>query len=68
MDMNPSLDIFKIYAYLDANFARMYRHKKSVDSLCVKSCTGFVITFAGVPILWKSQVLVETALSAMEIK
>ena len=32
----------------------------------MKSCTGFVITFADVPILWKSQLQTETALSTME--
>jgi hypothetical protein len=51
MIMNPSTDICKIDAYPDADFAGMYGHKKPVDPSCVKSCTGFVITFADVPIL-----------------
>jgi hypothetical protein len=34
----------------------------------MKSCTGFIIIFAGVPILWKSQLQTETALSTMEAK
>jgi hypothetical protein len=34
----------------------------------VKSCTGFVFSFADVPILWISQLQMETALSTMEAK
>jgi hypothetical protein len=66
MIMNPSTDICKIDAYPDADFAGMYGHEKPVDPSCVKSRTGFVITFADVPILWKSQLQTETALSTME--
>jgi hypothetical protein len=66
--MNPSTDICKIDAYLDAVFARINGHKKPVDPSCAKSCTGFVITFADVPILWKSHLQTETALSTMEAK
>jgi hypothetical protein len=68
MVMNPSTAICKIDAYMDAYFAGMYGHKKPVDPSCVKSCVGFVITFADVPILWKSQLQMETALSTMEAK
>ena len=68
MIMNPSTDICKIDAYPDADFAGMYGHEKPVDPSCVKSRTGFVITFADVPILWKSQLQTETALSTMEAK
>jgi hypothetical protein len=68
MIMNPSTDICKIDAYPDADFAGMYGHEKPVDPSCVKSCTGFVITFADTPILWKSQLQTETALSTMEAK
>ena len=68
MVMNPSTDICKIDAYLDADFAGMYGHKKPVDPSCVKGCTGFVITFDDAPILWKSQLQMETALSTMEAK
>jgi hypothetical protein len=68
MIMNPSTDICKIDAYPDADFAGMYGHKKPVDPSCVKSLTGFVITFTDVPILWKTQLQTETALSTMEAK
>jgi hypothetical protein len=68
MIMNPSTDICKIDAYPDADFAGMYGNKKPMDPSCVKSCTGFVITFTDVPILWKSQLQMETALSTIEAK
>jgi hypothetical protein len=68
MIMNPSTDICKIDGYPDADFAGMYGLEKPVDPSCVKSCTGFVTTFANVPILWKSQLQTETALYTMEAK
>ena len=42
-------------AYPDADFAGMYGYEKSNDPACAKSCSGFVILFAGVPILWQSR-------------
>jgi hypothetical protein len=68
MVVNPSTNICKIDAYPDVDFEGMNGRKKPVDPSCVKSCTGFVITFADVPILWKSQLQMETALSTMEAK
>jgi len=66
MVMNPSTDLCKIDAYPDADFAGMYGHEKPTDPSCAKSRTGFVITFADVPILWQSKLQTETALSTME--
>jgi hypothetical protein len=54
MIMNPSTDICKIDAIPYADFAGMYGHEEPVDPSCVKSCTGFGIAFADVPILWKT--------------
>jgi hypothetical protein len=68
MVMNPSTDICKIDAHPDADFAGMYGHEKPMDPSCVKSCSGFVITFADVLILWQSKLQTETALSTMEAK
>jgi hypothetical protein len=51
MIMNPSTDICKIDAYIDADFVGMYGHEKLVDPTCVKSRTGFIFTFADVHIL-----------------
>jgi hypothetical protein len=66
MVMNSSTDICKIDAYPNADFAEMYGHEKPMDPSCVKSRSGFVITFADVPILWQSKLQTETALSTME--
>ncbi len=66
--MNPSAELCKIDAYPDADFAGMYGHEKPTDPSCVKSRSGFVITFADVPILWQSKLQTETALSTMEAK
>ena len=37
-----------IDAYPDADFSGMYGHEKPTDPACAKSCSGFVIVFAGV--------------------
>ncbi len=50
----------------DADFAGMYGHEKPTDSACAKSHSGFVIVFAGVPVLWQSKLQTQTALSTME--
>jgi hypothetical protein len=53
-------------AYPDADFVGMYGHEKSNDPACAKSRLGFIILFAGVPILWQSRLQTETALTTME--
>jgi hypothetical protein len=44
----------------------MYGHEKPTDPACAKSCSGFVIVFAGVLVLWQSTLQTQTALSTME--
>ncbi|KAL7447790.1 hypothetical protein ACHAXS_000093, partial [Conticribra weissflogii] len=39
--MKPSENFLKIDSFLNANFARMYRHKEMDDPVCVKSRTGY---------------------------
>jgi hypothetical protein len=46
----------------------MYGHEKPTDPACAKSCSEFVIVFAGVPVLWQSKLQTQTALSTMEAK
>jgi hypothetical protein len=38
--------------YVDADFAGLWNHEDNQDSVCVKSCTGYVITSGGCPINW----------------
>ena len=65
MVIQPTREL-DVDAYPDADCAGMYGHEKPTDPACAKSCTGFVIMFAGVPILWQSKLQSETALSTME--
>ena len=63
--LNPS-DSLKIDCYPDADFAGLYNAKDAQDPHCVRSRTGFVILVAGCPVLWKSKLQSEVALSTME--
>jgi len=65
MAIQPAREL-DVDAYPDADFASMYGHEKLTDPACAKSCTGFVIMFAGVPIMWQSKLQTETALWTME--
>jgi hypothetical protein len=65
MVINPTREL-TIDAYPDADFAGMYGHEKPTDPACAKSCSVFVIVFAGVPVLWQSKLQTQTALSTME--
>jgi hypothetical protein len=65
MVINPMREL-TIDAYPDADFAGMYGYQKPTDSVCTKSRTGFVIVFAGVPVLWQSKLQTETTLSTTE--
>ena len=64
LDLNSY--IFKVDAYPGAEFAGIYGHKNSDDQACSKSCTGFIITFSGCPVLCISRLQTETALYTME--
>ena len=63
--LNPSEEL-RIDNYPDADFAGMYGHEKPTDPSCVKSRTGYTITFANCPVIWQSKLQTETALSTME--
>lgn len=63
--LNPSKEL-RIDNYPDADFAGMYGHEKPTDPSCVKSRTGYTITFANCPVIWQSKLQTETALSTME--
>jgi hypothetical protein len=58
---NLDLDCF-----VDADFAGLYRRERDDNPTAVKSRTGFVITLGGCPLIWKSQLQTEIALSTME--
>lgn len=56
----------RVDCYPDADFAGLYGHEDNQDPHCARSRTGFVILAFGCPILWKSKLQTEIALSTME--
>jgi hypothetical protein len=58
-DMTSGLD-----CYVDADFAGMYGYEDEQDPVSVKSCTGFVLTLFGCPIIWSSKLQAEITLSS----
>ena len=64
--INPSLNVLKIDAYPNADFAGMYGYENHDDPSCVKSQTGYVINVADCLVLWQSKLQTETALLTME--
>ena len=65
MTLQPS-DEFNVDCYVDANFAGLYNIESDQDPICVKSRTGYLITFMGCPLLWRSKIQSLIALSTME--
>ena len=55
-----------VECYVDADFASPWTFEVDQDPVCVKSCTRYVLTFGGCPLLWTSKLLTEIALSTME--
>jgi hypothetical protein len=52
--------------YVDAEFAGLWNYESDQDPVCVKSCTGYVMTLGGCPIQWNSKLQTEIALSTTE--
>jgi hypothetical protein len=65
--LNPR-DTFKTDCYPDADFAGLWTRDNKHDSHCVHSCTDYVICLANCPVIWKSKLQTEIALSTMEAK
>ena len=65
MTLQPS-DEFNVDCYVDADFVGLYNIKNDQDPICVKSRTGYLITFMGCPLLWRSKIQSLIALSTME--
>lgn len=66
--MRPD-DTRSFECYADADFCGQYdpyAEDKDVDAQSARSRTGFVITYAGCPILWASKMQTETAMSTTE--
>ena len=58
---DKSLEVF-----VDADFAGNWNINCTHDPSTAKSCTGYVITYAGCPLIWASKMQTEYALSTTE--
>jgi hypothetical protein len=63
--LTPSKTL-KIDCYPNADFAGLWTKEDKQDPHCVRSCMGYVISLVDCPILWKSKLQTEIALSTME--
>jgi hypothetical protein len=63
--LDPTDDL-NIDCYPDADFGGLWSHENPQDPHCVRSRTGYVINLAGCPVVWKSKLQTEIALSTME--
>lgn len=65
--MNLKPDLSKSFeVFVDADFCGNYSKDDSHDPNTVRSRHGYIITYAGCPITWKSQLQTEIALSTTE--
>lgn len=63
--LNPCSEL-RLDCYPDADFAGLWSHEDSHDPHCVRSRTGYVITFSDCPVIWVSKLQTAIALSTME--
>jgi hypothetical protein len=64
MIFRPTSD-WKLDCLVDSDFCGLWGSEDPDDPIVSKSRTGFIITFAGCPLLWKSCLQQETSLSTM---
>ena len=56
---------FNLDTWVDADFAGLFNREVDSDPASVRSRYGYYITFGGVPLTWKSQLIKEICLSTM---
>ena len=56
---------FNLRCWVDADFSGLHGREPESDSASAKSRYGYLITFAGVPLVWKSQLISEICLSTL---
>ena len=62
--IRPNTDLH-LEMFSDADFAGLWGFEDPEDPVSVRSRTGSIITLGGAPIVWKSKLQTETALSTM---
>ena len=55
--------VFKVDCYVDADFAGLHGREPQDLSASACSCTEYIMFFCSCPLIWKSQLQTETALS-----
>jgi hypothetical protein len=63
--LNPSKTL-NIDCYPDVDFAGLWTRYSKHDPHCVRSQISYIISLSNCPVLWKSKLLAEIALSTME--
>ena len=66
MILTPNAKNLKLDLFADADFAGLFVAEDKHDPVGVKSRTGLLLNFGGVPILWSSKLQSEIALSTLE--
>jgi len=65
MILKPRTDL-KLELYCDADFAGLYKRESDHNPDAARSRTGYIIKLSGCPLVWKSQLQTEIALSTLE--
>ena len=64
--MTPTAGNLQLDLYADANVAGLFTLEDKLDPVSVKSRTGVLLNFAGLPVCWSSKLQSEIALSTLE--
>ena len=56
---------YNLKTWVDADFAGLYGREPSENKTAARSRYGYIITFGGVPLVWKSQLISEICLSTL---
>ena len=64
--MKPHKDDLKLDLFADTDFAGLFASENKLDPVSVKSRSGILLTFGGVPVCWSSKLQSEIALSTLE--
>ena len=64
--MKPDAENLKLDLFADADFAGLYASEDKLDPISVKSRTGVLLNFGGVPVCWSSKLQSEISLSTLE--
>ena len=56
---------YNLATWVDADFAGLFTQEPPESPMSVKSRYGYIITFGGMPLIWKSQLISEHCLSTL---